>query len=491
MSLRDRATAGVAWSAVHTWGTYALQLGLMLVLARVLTAREFGVFALAQVVLALVQPFAEQGIPDALVQADRDDQEYWSTGFAVVLAGSLAAAALLFLSAALVAGVFRAPGVAPVLRGVAPAVVISGIHDMWFARIRAGLAFDSFAFAGVSGAVASFIFAVVTALLGGGVWALVAGLYAGLVVETVLLVRMTGWLPGVRIYRLPYARLVRFGWLIVAGDVTTFLNRRSDDFFVGLFLGAPMLGYYNIAYRLLELVTTMFLRAVERVVFPVLAKLQRTPELMADAMRTSFRFTSLSSFPAFAAVALLAPELVRVALGESWTPSVAPLRILSIAGFALAAVNVLPTAIRAAGQPQWNVAISATKGVLLAGAFAVAAHWNLAAVAWVFTAGMYISIPAFLLAARRLIPLSPRQYLGEATRPLLATAIMTAAVLAAATILPLRAPFARLSVEAVTAVASYALAAAFVARDQLQELRQRLKTFAQVRVAAEHGTTQP
>ena len=486
-TLRDRADAGVAWSALHTWGTRGLQLGLILVLARLLTPRDFGLFAMAQVVISLLHPIAVQGIPEALVQSDRDDDLVWATGLRAVMAGSAVAAVLLLLAAPLVAAMFGAADLTAVLRWLAPGAVLYGLHAVAYARIRSRLEFDVHARAGLAGGAAELAVGIPVALAGLGVWALVAGFYANLILETGLLLRSTGALPwrgsgrdaaqapGTGFSGREYRRLLRFGRFIVAGSVTTFLNRRSDDFFVGLLLGPQVLGYYNIAYRLLELMTTVFLRAVERVAFPVFAKLQSQPRLVADGIRTSFRFTSLVAFPAFAGLMVVAPDAVLVALGGQWDAAVAPLRILALGGLALCATNVLPGAIRAAGYPQWNVTIAAVKGVLLAGAFWVAAGIGLEAVAWVFTAGVYLVFPAFLAAARRLFPVPVGGYLAEAAAPLAATLIMVAALWALGPVVDGWAPVWRLAANVAAGVTVYLAAAWLLARPQLQALAERAR----------------
>lgn len=480
-SLRDRATAGIAWSALHTWGTQAIQLGVVLVLARLLEPRDFGLFALAQVVLALLQPLGAQGIAEALVQADRDDAGHWSTGFLAVIGASSIVAVLLFAGAGVLGVLLGTPAIEPILRGLAPALVLSGAHGLWYGRVRAGLAFFDYAVAGIVAAVASFVVAVPLALAGGGVWALVGSLYAGLVVETAILARATGWLPRRRFDGEVYRRLVRFGRFIVAGQFTTFLNRRTDDYFIGLYLGAEVLGYYTIAYRLLELATTVFLRAVENVAFPVFAKLKSTPALVAEAVRTTFRYTSMVSFPAFAGLVFVAPDLVEVVLGGRWAPGVPALRILALAGFALSASNVLPSAVRAAGRPGWNVAISAVKGVLLAAAFAITARWGIEPVAWVFTAGAYLAFPAFFVAVQRLAPLRLGEYLGEGLRPLLATLLMAGALLATWPVLGPLSPFWRLTARVLLGAVVYLLALRVVGADHLRDLAVRLRGLREAR----------
>lgn len=455
-----------------------MQVGVMLVLARVLEPRDFGLFAMAQVVMVLVQAVAGQGIPEALVQADRDGDVEWSTGFRAVLTGSLGGALIMGGAAGLIAPLFDEPALGVLLLGLAPALVLSGLHSIFYARARFGLMFAEHARAGIIGAVATFAAGVPAALAGWGVWALVAGFYAGMAVETALLARATGSVPFRQFDRAAYTRLVRYGRHIVAASLTTFLERRSDDYFVGLFLGPEVLGLYAIAYRVLELATTVFLRAVERVAFPVFAKLQTAPDLVADGVRTSFRFVALLSFPAFAGIAVVAPDLLVTVLGASWEGAGPPLRILAVSGFALSATLVIPSILRALGRPHWNVVINGIKGGVLAVMFAFAARVDLSAVAWVFTVGSFLTLPVFLVAARRLIPLDVRGYLAEGAAPLVATGLMVAGLVAVAPALATLGSGARLAVDILLGVVLYTAVITVVGRRHVRELGERIRALA-------------
>lgn len=476
-SLRDSAARGVVWSTVHVWGTHAIQLGIMLVLARLLEPRDFGLFAMAQVVLALIQALTTQGIPDALVQADEsDNRTLWSTGLLAVTGAAITAACLLWLSAPLVARMFGEPALRSLVVWMAPSVVFHGVYSMTFARARDRLLFGAHARAGVAGAAAAFVAGVPVAFAGHGVWALVAAAYAGQIVETGLLIRAAGWVPIAGFDGAGYRRLFRFGRHIVGGALTTFLNRRADDYFIGLFLGASALGIYAIAYRVLELLTTVFLRAIDRVAFPVFAKLKESPQLLADGVRTSFRFTSLLAFPTFAGALIVAPDLLTVVLGDAWIDAAGPLRILALGGIGLCIVNVLPSAVRAMGYPQWNVAISAIQGVVMAAAYAVAARSGIEAVAWVFTAGTLLVFPLFFAATTKLIPLRLGSYLSEGGGPLAATLVMGTGVWGVVSTFQSLSPTVRLAAGVVAGIVVYVAAVMVLARPHARELLQRIRS---------------
>ncbi|MEJ2504105.1 MAG: oligosaccharide flippase family protein, partial [Gemmatimonadota bacterium] len=345
-----------------------------------------------------------------------------------------------------------------------------------YARLRDRLMFASAARAGIAGAAAAFLAGVPAALAGLGVWALVISAYATQVVETLLLVRAAGVPPLAGFDQATYRRLARFGRYIVAGSLTTFLDRRTDDYFVGLFLGPAVLGLYSVAYRVLELVTTVSLRAVERVAFPVLAKLQDAPELVADAVRTSFRFVSFAAFPAFAGLAVVAPELVQVALGDDWNGAAQPLRILALGGFGLATTTVLPSVLRALGRPGLAVAIAAVKGVTIAAAFAVTARWSVEAVAWTFVVGAFLTAPVFLVSVCRLVPLSVRDYVAAGAGALGASLVMVGVLLGAAPVLEPLGPLLRLCASVLIGGLAYVGAASVLAPGRLSELRQRLRS---------------
>ena len=151
----------------------------VIVLARLLTPQDFGQLALAQAFITLADVVGQRGLGPAIVQRFELTRRHVATGFTLALAsGALLAAAIWTLAPWLVRLV-DAPDSEPVLRALAPAVLLTGMGLVSEHRLLRQLRFRSLMVATVlSRIVGGGIVAVGLALMDYGVWALVWGALA-------------------------------------------------------------------------------------------------------------------------------------------------------------------------------------------------------------------------------------------------------------------------------------------------------------------------
>ncbi len=68
------------------------------------------------------------------------------------------------------------------------------------------------------------------------------------------------------------------------GKFPTYVSLNGDNFIVGKMLGTTQLGYYGMAYQLINMPADFFGQVIEIVFFPVLAKVQKNK----NRLRTGF-----------------------------------------------------------------------------------------------------------------------------------------------------------------------------------------------------------
>jgi PST family polysaccharide transporter len=123
----SRVGRGAAWSLLNTG---VLRLGSFasgIVLARLLAPQDYGVYAVALVVLTLLHAFNELGVSLALVQWPDDARRIAPTVMTIAVASSTVLYLLAFAGAPLLADLMGSPGAAPVLRLLCVAVVLDGV----------------------------------------------------------------------------------------------------------------------------------------------------------------------------------------------------------------------------------------------------------------------------------------------------------------------------------------------------------------------------
>src|SRR5439155_1752147 len=123
-----------------------------------------------------------------------------------------------------------------------------------------------------------------------------------------------------------------------------------DYFVVGRTLGPEALGLYNRAFVLMQLPVTAVINALDRVLLPVLSKVQDDKAMLRKTLQTSVRMVYLLYLPLGVAGALSAPALIRVFLGPGWGEAVPPFRLLMLGLVFRAGYKMAGSIILARGQ---------------------------------------------------------------------------------------------------------------------------------------------
>jgi O-antigen/teichoic acid export membrane protein len=307
-SLTGRTTRAAQWRLAGSVIGVAFQFGFGVVLARLLTPRDFGVMALAVVVLGLARLLGDLGMGSAVVQRATLTERHVRTAFTVSVLVGIVTGALIVLMAPLGAAVMREPTLAPMLRVVSIVFVIGGMSTVAGALLTRNLDFKRQFFVDVGSYVLGYAgVATSLALLDYGVWSLVFGILAQVFLTTtaqIVLVRHS-ILPllGGRELR----DLLGFGVGATLSGFVNYLALNGDNFVVGRWIGAATLGLYNRAYTLMNMPFTYVASVMSGVLFPALAQVQHQPERMRRAYLLVTQLTALVAGPVMGVMALAAP----------------------------------------------------------------------------------------------------------------------------------------------------------------------------------------
>lgn len=428
MSFRSRVLSGVVWSGIQKGGQEVISALVFLLLARLLDPSAFGIVALAGVYIAFTGIFAEQGFAAAIIQRAELEPEHLDTGFwACVSAGALLAI-LGFCLADPVAGIFKQPDVAPVLRWLSATFVLSGLSRVQEALLRRKLAFKALALRTVVARSVGGAVGIVLALRGAGVWSLVGMQLSGAAAGVLVLWWASDWRPRARFSMRHYRDLFAFGANVIGINLMSFFNRRSADVLIGYFLGPVALGYYTVAFKLLRILTNLVTRTVAQVALPAFSRLQRQPERLTRAFYLATQYTGLVALPILLGMAALAPMLIPLLFGTGWAPSIPVMQILAFVGILQSVYFFNNTVIMAMGKPSWRLGLGCLNAVSSVIAFSIAVHWGITAVALALAIRGYVLSPVPLWVVGKLIHLDARHYLGRFGAPLAASVAMVVAV---------------------------------------------------------------
>ncbi|MEM8884113.1 MAG: oligosaccharide flippase family protein [Planctomycetota bacterium] len=399
--MRSRAIRGSVWLSAARAVQLGAQLVSLILLARYLDKAAFGLAGMAAVVAAVFGAGADLGMGVLGVQRDEPDERHvarWA------LAGGLATAALLFLTAPLFAGLFgEGESLTSLLRAAACALPCAGIIGAARARLSRRFAFERMAGLDMEWALVAAAARVGFAMQGYGAWAIVLGDLVGVAVTALGFALVAGRpQPG------RTAPLLRDGLHVVGTRLADVLFGQIDRFFVGVRYGTGALGLYTFSYPQAMAVIQHGSPVAEQAALPWLSRV-RDAELR-DAYATVTRLFALAALPFATLLWVAAPALVDWLYPERWREAVPVLRALAVAAFC-AGLNGLPGVVwLALGRMRLRFGWSLANVALLAVALPLFAGDWLLAVPYTLAARSLLVAVATQVMTRRLIGFPHRLY---------------------------------------------------------------------------------
>jgi O-antigen/teichoic acid export membrane protein len=383
VGLTRRTLGGLVWMGSGKAAFTLLQLLVLSVLGRLLTPADFGVVSAAVVVIGLSTIVSNLGLGPAIVQRPELEQRHLDTAFTASLALGIGLGAIVWLAAPLAADFMRMPGMTPVLRALAWVFPINALGTVAGSLLARDLEFSWLAIRDViTYALGYGLVGIGTALLGWGVWALVAAQLAQAALKSAVLLARHPPPRHLALQRQAFKDLAWFGGGFTMARLANYAAVYGDNVVTGRFLGPAALGYYGRAYSLMSAPAYAFGTVLDAVLFPAMAKVQDDSRRLAAAYLRAVALIALLVLPLSAALILLAPEVVRVALGPRWGMAVAPFQILGIGMLFRTSYKMSDSIARSTGavyRRAWRQVIYAALVVL--GAW-FGQRWGIAGVAW-------------------------------------------------------------------------------------------------------------
>lgn len=326
----------VLFSASEKYATQILTISTTIIMARVLSPAETGLYLTAYSVIMLADGFRDFGVGSYLVQATTLDRREVRTAFTVTLLLSLGIAMLIALGAGSIAAFYGDAALGSLLLVASLAFVIAPFGTPIGALLRRDMSFRALAGVNTATAAISAAVTIVLGLLGFGassyVWAYVASALAAVVL--MFAVRPDAWVyvPCLASWR----RLLSFGMVSAAAAVVNIAYDVLPRLALGKILGFGAVGLYGRALSVCQLPERTIISALQPVVLPAMAAHARTGRSLKEGYLRGHNLVSAFQWPALVVLGLLAEPVVRILLGQQWLEAAPLVRIMAFASMALA-----------------------------------------------------------------------------------------------------------------------------------------------------------
>ncbi len=391
-SLRDRTLRGLGWSGISQIMRQSLQIGISVLLARLLAPSDFGALAMVMVFSGFAASFSDLGLGAALVQKQDVKPKHYSTMFCLQLVVGAVLSVLLAAAAPLIAGFYKNPRLTGLCLVLAPTFILAAFAGVPMALLQKALAFRTIARIETTAALGSGTAAVLLALNGFGVWSLVAQ-----ALLTVLLTSILSWHLAPQRISLSFdsgawRELRRFSVSLTGYNFINYWIRNLDNLIVGKFIGPIALGLYSRAYSLMLYPIIQVSGTVSRVMFSAMASIQDQTERLREIYLRAARLIALFTFPIMAGMSVLADLFVVTVFGPAWADTAGVLRILAAVGLLQSVGTTLGWIYTARGRTDIMLRFGMVAGAVYAVAFLIGLRWGVVGVA-----GAYAASGFFLL----------------------------------------------------------------------------------------------
>lgn len=397
-----------------------------LILARLLTPADFGVYALAMSVYVLVELMKAFGFGMALIQKQDATDGHYDTAWTLGILFSVICAVSLFVSAPFAAGVLDEPKLLPVLQFTALLFLVEAAINIGVINFQKHMTFDKYFNMQVTAKVAAFLVTVPMAFLLESYWAMLYGLLAAASARVVLSYTMSSYRPRLR---LPYWReMLGFSTWLQVNNIIDYVNRHAANFMVSRVSGVSGVGMLSLSKDLGQIIMDV-VQPINQAAYPAYARVNN------DVLQVRNIFSNVAGNLLVMGIAMgvgvssTAHLLVPSMLGSQWL-SIVPLvqwfALVSIFELLVFSANRVMIAV---GHPHWATLIISLRLVLFLSSMSVmlpmfgvigVAYANLLTLALVLVFSLYM--------LKRVICFELTQFFYMLYKPAMAALVMSISI---------------------------------------------------------------
>lgn len=426
------AVSGVRWLTGAQFFNQGVRTVMNFVLAWFLTTGEFGLMAVAMIVITLIDRLANLGTGQAVIQRENLDRATTDSVFTLNLGIGVALAATIFFAAgplAILAGGDDAADADALLRVLALSVLVKSLGVVHAGLLRRNFKFKAEALILTTGAVVYLAVAVTLAVLDVGAMSIAIGSTASSVVGATLFFVIGGYRPRLSFDRAALKSVVGFSASLTATNIFNFLTQNVDRSLVSHMLGIEAAGLYQLGVRTLRTPVVTLTTTVNQVLMPTLSRLQDDVAEQRRRFVQASSGTAILAFPAMAGLAIVADPLIDVLLPEEWSEASTVVSLMALVGMLRTLAGLVSPVMVANARTGTQLSMNLMLGGTLIVSYVFTARHSIEAVVIGIGVVHLVLLPVLFRVVFRIIDLPMMEYLRTLAPVTAITSVMAAGTL--------------------------------------------------------------
>ena len=398
--------------------SFILRLASLMILARLLSPRDFGLVGMVTAFTGVLTLFRDFGLSSAAVQRTTVTDEQISTLFWINMLLGAALALITLAIAPAIAAFYHEPALFAVTAVLAAAFLFNAAGIQHSALLQREMRFTALAVINVVSLTVGIAIAIYGAKVGYGYWALVLMAVTPPIISTLGFWLTTGWIPGMPREGAGIRSMMHFGGSLTLIGLLGYIANNADKVMIGRFWGVDAIGIYGRAYQIVSIPTDNLNSAIGEVAFSALSRLQNQPVHFRSYFLKGFSLVLGLTLPVTIACGLFADDIVSVFLGPRWNEAATMVRLLAPTIAIFAIINPLGWFLFSIGLVARGLKVAPVLAAVMITAYAVALPYGPKAVAFAYSAALTVwVIPHIWLCVHGTV-ISVRDILLAVSRPL-------------------------------------------------------------------------
>jgi O-antigen/teichoic acid export membrane protein len=336
-NLKQRTISSGLVTAAAQGAQFFLNLAYIMVIARLLAPRDFGLVAMVTTIMGFLRIFQDAGLSTATVQRQDITHAQVSNLFWVNVVVGGVITLLVAASAPAIAQFYRESRLVGITLALSITFLLASSAVQHIALLNRQMRFKAIAMINVVSMLAGCLTGIGMALCKYGYWALVGASVIPVAMRLVLAWWISQWRPQLPSRNAQTRHLLTFGVNITAGSLLYSLARGADSLLIGRFFGAVAVGLYSRGSALLVRPLQQFTVPINTVLVPALSRIQGQHDRYRRTFLQVFEAIALISFLFTGLFLALSYPLTLTLLGSRWEGAA-----VIFAGFTMAALAYPP-----------------------------------------------------------------------------------------------------------------------------------------------------
>lgn len=412
-NLKGQTLSSFIWKMCERGSSQLISMVIQIVLARILSPKDFGALAIILVFTNIANVFIQKGFSSSLIRKKDATEDDYNTAFVVSELIAVSCILLLYILAPLVANFYGDIKIAWYLRVMSISLVFGALYSIENAILVRELKFKIIFVRSIAAVIISGVIGIILALLEFGVWALVVQSICHQIILCIVTYWGCEWKPQFRFSRTSFTNIFSFGSKILIAELISMGVEEVRTLIIGKRFKSSELAYYDRGLYYPAAIMRGVYDSVSSVMLPLLSKEQDEHKKMALRIEETLIVTSFIIFPIFIGLSAISKQFVLLFLGEKWEKSILFLAVFCIYQLAFPVYGILRQSLYALGKSNSVLKLETIKGILFIIAILVGAEYGTLAIALCTMGAFYISTLLYFWYVGKNIPINIKRIMGN------------------------------------------------------------------------------